>query len=163
MTIYSTDKDGNIIVVFDSRWRFPELLGYSPEDPQYAMLQKLWEQRTRKKIPRNTAIEGGETDMGYNMDIHSVDLKSPGDITEVLEDTYLDWRYVDGCVEPADNFFNWDSSFIDDLKLLRSLGVRGTIVVVGEYDDYERYILDDQSVKKFTGVVVFEDEPDEEF
>ena len=42
MTIYSEDKDGNIIVIFDSRWQFPETLGYKPEDPQYKLLQKLW-------------------------------------------------------------------------------------------------------------------------
>jgi len=163
MTIYSTDDEGNIIVIFDSRWRFPELLGYSPDDPRYKALQRLWEQATWKEIPRNTAMEGGETTVGYSMDIHSVGLKSSDDITEVLEDTYLDWRYVDGRVEPTDNFFNWDDSFIDDLKLLHSSGVRGTIVVRGEYDDYEKYVLDDQSVKKFTGVVVFAEEPDEEF
>ena len=50
MTIYSTDKDGNIIVVFDSRWRFPELLGYSPDDPEYKALQRMWERATGKKI-----------------------------------------------------------------------------------------------------------------
>lgn len=50
MTIYDTDEDGNIIVVFDSRWRFPELLGYSPADPQYKILQRMWEKVTGKKI-----------------------------------------------------------------------------------------------------------------
>ena len=50
-TIYDTDEEGNIIVVFDSRWRFPELLGYSPDDPQYEALQRIWESATGKKIP----------------------------------------------------------------------------------------------------------------
>jgi len=50
MVIYDTDENGNIIVVFDSRWRFPEILGYSPKDPQYKALQQLWEKATRGKI-----------------------------------------------------------------------------------------------------------------
>jgi hypothetical protein len=53
MQIYGADSDGNIIVIFDSRWRFPELLGYSPNDPQYSMLQKLWEKATGRKIDNN--------------------------------------------------------------------------------------------------------------
>ncbi len=67
MTIYSADEKGNIIVVFDSRWRYPELLGYSPDDPQYAALQELWEQITGKKIPKgdepgSSDSEGKESD-----------------------------------------------------------------------------------------------------
>ena len=50
-TIYDTDDDGNIIVVFDSRWRFPELLGCSRDDPEYKALQRMWEKATGKKIP----------------------------------------------------------------------------------------------------------------
>jgi len=49
-TIYDTDDEGNIIVVFDSRWQFPELLGYSPDDPEYKALQRLWEKATGKTI-----------------------------------------------------------------------------------------------------------------
>ena len=56
MVIYGEDKEGNIIVVFDSRWRFPELLGYSPDDPQYKMLQRLWEQTTGKRIPGDEPV-----------------------------------------------------------------------------------------------------------
>ena len=51
MTIYDLDESGNIIVVFDSRWRHPETLGYKPTDPEYAELQTLWEQATGKAIP----------------------------------------------------------------------------------------------------------------
>ena len=50
-TIYDTDDDGNIIVVFDSRWRYPELLGYSPDDPEYKALQRMWEKATGRRIP----------------------------------------------------------------------------------------------------------------
>ena len=51
-TIYDTDDEGNIIVVFDSRWQFPELLGFSLDDPEYKSLQRMWEERTGKPIPR---------------------------------------------------------------------------------------------------------------
>ena len=67
MTIYSADGDGNVIVVFDSRWRFPELLGYSPGDPQYAELQKLWEERTGKKIAKGES--GKESDRDASQSI----------------------------------------------------------------------------------------------
>jgi hypothetical protein len=53
MQIYGADSDGNIIVIFDSRWRFPELLGYSADDPMYKVLQELWEQATGRKIDDN--------------------------------------------------------------------------------------------------------------
>jgi hypothetical protein len=46
-TIYDTDEDGNIIVAFDSRWQFPETLGYSSSDPQYKALQQMWEKATQ--------------------------------------------------------------------------------------------------------------------
>jgi len=60
MLIIDTDKDGNIIIIFDSRWRFPELLGYSPDDPQYKALQELWEQVTGRKIPRDDSPTDSE-------------------------------------------------------------------------------------------------------
>ena len=55
-TIYDTDDDGNIIVVFDSRWQFPEILGFRPDDPEYACLQRMWEERTGKRIPREKEV-----------------------------------------------------------------------------------------------------------
>ncbi len=48
MTIYSTTDDGEIIIVFDSRWQNPESLGYKPDDPQYKLLRRLWEEATGK-------------------------------------------------------------------------------------------------------------------
>ena len=51
MVIYSTNEDGKIIVLFDSRWQFPELFGYRPEDPEYKLLRKLWEEASEKTIP----------------------------------------------------------------------------------------------------------------
>ena len=61
MTIYSEDKDGNIIISFDSRWQFPEVFGYKPEDPQYKLLRRLWEEATGKTISEEeTAVEDAE-------------------------------------------------------------------------------------------------------
>ena len=51
MTIYSTTEDGEIIILFDSRWKHPETLGYKPEDPQYKLLRKLWEEATGETNP----------------------------------------------------------------------------------------------------------------
>ena len=59
-TVYDTDADGNIIVVFDSRWRFPETLGFSPDDPEYRELQRMWETSTGKWIPKEVAEDGEE-------------------------------------------------------------------------------------------------------
>ncbi len=50
MTIYDGDLSGNIVVLFDSRWKHPRLFGYKPEDTQYKLLQKLWEQATGEAI-----------------------------------------------------------------------------------------------------------------
>jgi len=62
MQIYGTDENGEITVVFDSRWKYPELLGYKPCDPEYSILQSLWERATGEKIskdvPNNHRKEG---------------------------------------------------------------------------------------------------------
>jgi len=49
-TVYHTDEDGNMIVLFDTRWRFPETLGYTPDDSEYKDLQRMWERATGKTI-----------------------------------------------------------------------------------------------------------------
>jgi len=62
ITIYSTNADGEIIILFDSRWKHPEVFGYNPEDPQYKLLQKLWEEVTGETIPeKETAVFATET------------------------------------------------------------------------------------------------------
>lgn len=52
VTIYDQDKDGNRFVVYDSRWRYPELLGYTKEKhpEEYRALQELWERATGRRI-----------------------------------------------------------------------------------------------------------------
>ena len=62
MTIYDTDEAGNIIVVYDSRWRYPETLGYKLTDPEYSKLQELWEKVTGEKIPESGGSSNGILD-----------------------------------------------------------------------------------------------------
>ena len=50
-TVYGRDEHGNYTIEFDSRWRFPYLLGFTPEDPEYTSLQEAWEEATGKIIP----------------------------------------------------------------------------------------------------------------
>lgn len=57
MTIYSADLEGNIVVLFDTRWRHPETLGYKPTDPEYAELRKLWEAATGETIPEKETAD----------------------------------------------------------------------------------------------------------
>jgi len=44
MQIISIPEEGDGETIYDSRWQFPELLGYKPEHPQYGFLRKLWEE-----------------------------------------------------------------------------------------------------------------------
>ena len=67
MTIYDLDESGNIIVVFDSRWRHPETLGYKPTDPEYAELQKLWEEATGDTISEKATVDSA-TEVSYPTD-----------------------------------------------------------------------------------------------
>ena len=57
MTIYSTTKDGEIIILFDSRWQYPETFGYKPEDTQYKLLRKLWEETTGETITEESTAD----------------------------------------------------------------------------------------------------------
>ena len=53
MQLIGTDDDGNIVVLFDSRWKFPELLGYEPGSKGYVALQELW-----TKVVSATTVTG---------------------------------------------------------------------------------------------------------
>ena len=57
MTIYDEDREGNTIVVYDSRWKYPETLGYKPNDPEYAELQRLWEKATGDTISEEATVD----------------------------------------------------------------------------------------------------------
>ena len=41
MQLIGADEDGNPVILHDSRWAHPEILGYGPSDQQYRMLQEL--------------------------------------------------------------------------------------------------------------------------
>ncbi len=57
MTIYKTNEDGEITIIFDSRWQHPETLGYKPEDPEYKMLRKLWEEATKETDSEQETVD----------------------------------------------------------------------------------------------------------
>ena len=44
MQILGEDKDGMIIIHYDSRWEDPTLLGYKPGSPGFLLLRQLWEE-----------------------------------------------------------------------------------------------------------------------
>ena len=67
MTIYDEDREGNIIVVYDSRWRHPETLGYKPTDSEYAELQRLWEKATGDTISEEATVDSA-TEVLYPTD-----------------------------------------------------------------------------------------------
>jgi len=102
--------------------------------------------------------------MSYEMTIHYVDLEAVND--EVIIGTrkmYLGWHRDNGHLEPGESYFNWDEDFIQDLLFLRSKGVRGQIILRGDEGEYERYVLDDRSIKKYIGIISYAAGPDEEF
>lgn len=101
--------------------------------------------------------------MRYIMNIHYVDLELPIEKKLNRGPTFLGWAHIGEHIEPTDRYFNWNDDFIEDLKFLRSSGVRGTICLNGEEGDYEKYVLDDESVEKFAGLITYADVPDEEF
>ena len=47
MQITTTDDDGMIVIIYDSRWAHPEVLGYRPTDPQYKCLREMWRKVTQ--------------------------------------------------------------------------------------------------------------------
>ena len=67
MTIYDTNKDGEITITFDSRWRDPTLLGYKPGSPGYKLLRSLWEEamgNEEEECAENTIWEDRHDEIG---------------------------------------------------------------------------------------------------
>ena len=48
MQIIDTDDDGQIVILYDSRWQYPEVFGYKPTDPQYKCLRECWLKATQQ-------------------------------------------------------------------------------------------------------------------
>jgi hypothetical protein len=46
MQLIGADDRGNILILYDSRWAHPELLGYGPDDPMYRALRELYRRIT---------------------------------------------------------------------------------------------------------------------
>ncbi|MFC1713568.1 hypothetical protein ACFL6S_07870 [Candidatus Poribacteria bacterium] len=67
MTVYDEDREGNIIVVYDSRWKYSETLGYKPTDPEYAELQRLWKKATGDTISEKATVDSA-TEVPYPAD-----------------------------------------------------------------------------------------------
>ena len=107
--------------------------------------------------------------MGYVMTIHYDNLKLAKGKEKATEraiantETYIDWHINNGQIEPENHTFDWDEDFISDLMLLRSLGVRGEIFLCGEDGQYEKWVLDDENVKMFVGLITYPDTPNEEY
>jgi hypothetical protein len=99
--------------------------------------------------------------MGYYISIIQDELKCKTDINEELgglnkeNKLFLPWYWSENSVKTDDTCFKWADSFIDDLFVLQSLGVRGRLVTHGEEDDYYKYVIDEKAVKEYYGRIVF--------
>lgn len=105
--------------------------------------------------------------MSYNVDIVRCDLirtntsKSLNDIDEL----FLDWKepyspYRDE-VKLPESYFNWDDDFINDLIKLAQIDIVGEIVIKGEEGEYIKFVLVDNEVKEYDGVITYSDYPHE--
>ena len=102
--------------------------------------------------------------MAYEMTVHYLNLEMTTQEPIIgTRKMYLGWYASDGCIETGESVFRWDEDFIEDLKYLRSMDVRGQVILRGEEGEYERYVLDDRSVKSFIGIISYNPEPDEEY
>jgi len=52
MQLIGSDEDGNPVILYDSRWQYPDLLGYSPSDPMYHALRELHRRITGAKAKK---------------------------------------------------------------------------------------------------------------
>ena len=60
MLIVDIPEEGDGETIFQSWWRFPEIMGYEKGTPEYEALQRMWEERTGKRIPREEREDGEE-------------------------------------------------------------------------------------------------------
>ena len=67
----------------------------------------------------------------------------------------LPWYWSETHVITEDTCFKWTDNFIDDLFILQSLGVRGRLVINGEEDDYYKYVIGNNTMKKYLDRIVF--------
>jgi hypothetical protein len=99
--------------------------------------------------------------MGYSVCIMEDDLKCEKDINEKLEEMdkenelFLPWYWSEGRVKTDKSCFKWADDFVNDLHIMKGLGVRGYLVTKGEEDDYYKFVITRKTVKEYIGRIVF--------
>ena len=101
--------------------------------------------------------------MAYYIDVHESDLTRT-DMTREIEEvgeTYVHWSWNEGnaAVEVDEEYFKWDSEFINDLVKLAKIGVEGRVTTRGEEGEYTLFVLDNGEVEEYEGQVIFPDIP----
>ena len=105
--------------------------------------------------------------MCYDVDIisYKLILTNPRKKIEFIrEGMYLDWDEddtEDNRVKSMENYFHWDDEFINDLIKLARIGVEGEIVTMGEEGEYTKFVLADNEVKEYDGLIFYEASPHE--
>jgi hypothetical protein len=103
----------------------------------------------------------GAIDMGYSICIIEDDLKSKLDINDDLQGLekesklFLPWYWTEGHVKTDQTCFKWADYFVNDLHLMKGMGVRGYLITRGEEDDYYKYVISNETVKEYCGGIVF--------
>jgi hypothetical protein len=99
--------------------------------------------------------------MGYYITIIEDDLKCKKDISEELRKLdkenglFLPWYWSEGHIRTDKTCFKWAEDFMEDLHVMRGLGVRGHLITHGEEDDYYKYVITSKTMKEYCGTVVF--------
>jgi len=84
--------------------------------------------------------------MGYSIAIIDEDLKCKKDINEELEkldkenELFLPWYWRESHIKTDKTCFNWAEDFMQDLQIMKSLGVRGRLITHGEEGEYYKYV-----------------------
>ncbi len=61
----------------------------------------------------------------------------------------LPWYWSEGRVTTDETFFKWADDFVNDLHIIKGLGVRGYLIARGEKDDYYRYAITCNTMKEY--------------
>lgn len=105
--------------------------------------------------------------MSYDVDIisYELNLTDPSkSIENIRKGMYLDWDEddtEDNKVKLMENCFPWTDEFINDLIKLVQIGVKGEIVIMSEVGEYIKFVLSDNEVKEYDGIIIYEVKPHE--
>lgn len=103
--------------------------------------------------------------MSYYMTIERMELCCDQDISQMLA-SGQDWSLTydqskEGWVGVDEGYFKWDrESFITDLLRLCQVGVRGTVEMKGEENEWIKYEVKDEVVEEYYGEVTYPEKPD---